>query len=125
MAAHSVAGGISLNFLRSGGGSVKKGDFLIIGIVCARAAVLATVFFFVKSNGKTVVVKQNNKVVAEYRLDGDRQVELGHNTFTIKDGEVFMSAADCKNQTCVKTGKISKRGECIVCLPNMVILEIR
>ena len=104
---------------------MKKGDFLIIGTVCALAAVLAGVFFLFKTDGKTVVVKENNKVTAEYRLDTDTKIKLAHNTFTIENGEVFMSEADCRNQICVKTGKISKRGECIVCLPNMVILEIR
>jgi hypothetical protein len=35
-----------------------------------------------------------------------------------------MDYSDCKNQVCVNTGKISKAGETIVCLPNYVIVEI-
>ena len=103
---------------------MKKGDFIVCGIICALAGVLAVIFLLCKSNGNAVKVKVDNKTVAEYPLNIDREVQLEHNTFIIKDGEVFMSSADCKNQVCVKTGKISKRGECIVCLPNRVILEI-
>lgn len=104
---------------------MKKLDIIVISAICIFAAVLAVFFFVFKKNGETVVVKQDNKVVAEYSLNDDREVELQSNTFVIKDKKVFMSHADCKNQICVKTGKISKRGECIVCLPNKVILEIQ
>ena len=104
---------------------MKKGDLTIFVAVCTLAAVLSVIFFFFKSDGKTVLVKTDNKIIAEYPLNADREIKLEHNSFIIKNGEVFMDTADCKNQICVKTGKISKRGECIVCLPNMVVLEIR
>ena len=104
---------------------MKKGDFIACGAVCLVAAVLAVWFTLAKSNGKTVVVKENNRIIAEYPVDVNREVRLKHNAFCIKNGEVFMCEADCKNQICVKTGEISKRGECIVCLPNRIILEIK
>ena len=103
---------------------MKKFDIILIGIICAIAAVLSLGLWIFKSEGKTLVVKENNSIVAKYPLNTDRQVELAGNTFVIKSGTVYMSSADCKNQICVKTGKISKRGECIVCLPNRVILTI-
>ena len=104
---------------------MKKGDFIACGIVCFVAAALAVAFMLLKSNGKTVVVKENNRVTAEYPLNKDKKVALAHNVFVIESGKVRMCEADCKNQICVKTGSISKRGECIVCLPNRVIIEIK
>ena len=104
---------------------MKKNDIILCAAICALAAALAVLFFFTRKDGATVTVKENNKTVCEYPLDTDRQIELEHNTAVIKDGKVYMSEADCKNQICVKTGKISKRGECIVCLPNRVIIEIK
>ena len=104
---------------------MKKGDIIICAVVFAVALLLAVVFFFAKPEGKTLLVKADNKVIYEYPLDVDREITLEHNTAVIKDGSVFMLSADCKNQICVKSGEISKRGECIVCLPNRVILEIR
>ena len=103
---------------------MKKLDFIIIGAICVFAAALFIGLLLLKSDGKTLIVKGNNSVIAEYPLDTDRHVELSGNTFVRKSGTVYMSSADCKNQICVKTGKISKRGECIVCLPNRIILEI-
>ena len=103
---------------------MKKGDIIVVLTVCVLAAALAVVFFAVKKDGKTVTVKIDNKVVYEYPLDTDREIVLEHNTAVIKNGKVYMKEADCKNQICVKTAAISKRGECIVCLPNKVILEI-
>ena len=104
---------------------MKKGDLIIIILVFLVTAILFTVFFLIKSDGKTVVIKENNEITAEYPLDTDRVIELTHNTVNIQNSEVFMKSADCKNQICVKTGKISKGGECIVCLPNKVIVEIK
>lgn len=104
---------------------MKKTDIIIICAICAFAAVLAIVLSLFKESGKIVTVKQDSEIIAEYSLDTDREVTLAHNTFVIENGEVSMSCADCKNQICVKTGKISKRGECIVCLPNRVILTIK
>ncbi|MBO4432699.1 MAG: NusG domain II-containing protein [Clostridia bacterium] len=104
---------------------MKKADYIVCGVVCFIAAALAVLFMFIKSDGETVVVKENNEIIAEYPLDVDRRVALDNNTFIIDSGSVYMSEANCKNQTCVKTGKISKKGECIVCLPNKVIIEIR
>ena len=63
-----------------------------------------------------------------YPLDSDNEIEIerdGHrNVVVIKDNTVHMDYSDCKNQVCVNTGKISKAGETIVCLPNYVIVEI-
>ena len=35
-----------------------------------------------------------------------------------------MTDADCPDKLCVKTGRISKTGETIVCLPHRVVVEI-
>ena len=36
-----------------------------------------------------------------------------------------MTEADCPDKICVNTGKISKIGETIVCLPHRVVVEIQ
>ncbi len=104
---------------------MKKGDFILLTVIISVAVTLAVIFLKIKSDGKTLVVKSNNKVIYEYPLDTDREIVLEHNTAVISDGKAYMLNADCKNQICVNSGKISKRGECIVCLPNRVILEIK
>ncbi len=103
---------------------MKKADFIIIFAVlfCALAAIL---FFFFGKGGETVVITQDNKTVFEVPLSKNNTFDLGSNTVTVADGKVLVTEADCKNQICVNHAAISKKGECIVCLPNKVIVEIK
>lgn len=48
----------------------------------------------------------------------------GTNLLIIKDGEAWISEANCPNQDCVKKGKISMNGEMLVCLPHKVTVSI-
>lgn len=101
---------------------MKWRDFYII----AAALLIAAVFLclFPGSGGKTVTVKQNNETVYKGSLYTDKEVKLDGNTLIIKDGVCFMKSAECKNKVCVHTGKISKKGESIICLPNRIIAQI-
>ena len=101
-----------------------KGDiFIIISVALAFVATVVLLLCF-SVGGSTVTVKQDNRVVYSGSLYKDATVKLDGNTVVIKDGESFMSDAECKNQVCVNSGKISKKGESIVCLPNKVTVEI-
>ena len=104
---------------------MKKGDIILLAVICVIAAALAVFFLYTEKDGKTLLVKVDNEIIYEYPLDTDRKIDLEHNTAVIENSEVYMYSADCKNQICVKTGKISKKGESIVCLPNRVVLEIK
>ncbi len=102
---------------------MKKGDYIIIGSVIALALVLFFVFF--GGVGKKVVIKQDNAVVYEGSLSADKTVSLKNNTVIIKDGKAFMQNSTCKNKICIHTGKIEKKGESIICLPNKVSVTIK
>lgn len=103
---------------------IKKSDFIILACVAAAAAIgLGAVKLF-SADGKTVTVKQGDTVIYKGSLFTEKTVKLQNNTVTVKNGEVYMSEASCKNQICAHTGKISRIGENIICLPNQVIIEI-
>ncbi len=104
---------------------LKKGDIFIIGTV-GIIFVLSIIFLVLFAiQGNSVVIKQNNKIVYDKSIDINDTIDIGTNTIVIKDGIVYMKDANCKNQVCVNTGEISKKGESIVCLPNKVIVEIK
>lgn len=104
---------------------MKKGDFVIISAVTA-VVILSIVFIFTFSKqGSRVVIKQNNEIIYNESIYIDKTVDAKTNMVVIKNGEVYISDADCKNQICVKSGKISKKGESIICLPNKVTVEIK
>ena len=109
--------------------SLRKADFLLFFIFIAVAALIAAVPLVRSSDGAPRVrIIAQGELAGIYPLDIDNEIEIerdGHrNVVVIKDNTVHMDYSDCKNQVCVNTGKISKPGETIVCLPNYVIVEI-
>ena len=109
--------------------SLHKADFLLFFIFIAAAALIAAVPLVRSSDGAPMVrIIAQGELAGIYPLDSDNEIEIerdGHrNVVVIKDNTVHMDYSDCKNQVCVNTGKISKAGETIVCLPNYVIVEI-
>lgn len=103
---------------------MKKGDFVIIGAIAAAFVLSIVLLVAVKGQGSRVVIKQDNKIIYDESINVDKTVNTGTNTVVIKSGVVYMESASCKNQICVSTGEISKKGESIVCLPNKVVVEI-
>lgn len=103
---------------------LKKGDIVIIASVVT-AFVLSLLFWLPFSKqGNRVIVKQNNEIIYNKSIYVNHTITTDSNTIVIKDGVVYVSDADCKNQVCVKSGKISKKGESILCLPNKTIVTI-
>ena len=107
---------------------MKKGDFLIIGIV---ATLIVTSFLFVflpKKEGNAVTVTVAGEIVLITSLDRDFEQEIitefGTNTLVIKDGYADIISADCHGNDCVHQAKISKNGEMIVCLPHKMVVEV-
>ena len=104
-------------------------SLLIIGI--SATLIFWGIRSFSKPAGEdaVVVVRINKERVAEYPLykDGVYVLNGGTNTITIKDGEVWMSEANCPGyQDCVQVGKINGTGirRMIVCSPNRVDIQI-
>lgn len=104
--------------------SLKKGDFVIIGATVALFVLSIVLLVAFSEQGSRVVIKQDNKIIYDESINVDKTVNTGTNTVVIKSGVVYMESASCKNQICVSTGEISKKGESIVCLPNKVVVEI-
>ena len=107
---------------------MKKGDFLIIGIV---TLLIVSSFLFIlvpKKEGNAVTVTVAGKTVLTTSLDRDFEQEIltenGKNTLVIKDGYADIISADCYGNDCVHQRKISKNGEMIVCLPHKMVVQI-
>ncbi len=108
---------------------IKKADVIALIVILILTAVFFLVFRTFKSQGKTVIVRVSGEETASYSLDKDRTETIngangGTNLLVIEDGTVCLKEASCPDKLCVNQGKISKRGESIICLPNEVIVEI-
>ncbi len=104
---------------------MKKGDIVIICSIALAFVLSVVLLVSFSKQGSRVVIKQDNKIIYNESINTNQTVDTGTNTVIIKDGIVYMSNATCKNQICVNSGKISKKGESIICLPNKVIVEIK
>jgi hypothetical protein len=76
----------------------------------------------------TVVVREDDKVLARYPIDRDVTFTVtgreGPLDISIKNRGVAVTNATCKNQVCLLTGRIYKPFRQIICAPNHVIVEI-
>lgn len=74
------------------------------------------------------VIKFEGLLVERVSLEKDgvyEFYELYGMKFTVENGEIYVSESNCGDMTCMRTGKISRNGEAIICVPNKaaVIIE--
>lgn len=84
------------------------------------------VFDLLKERGAYVSVKVGDGESVTYSLaiDGEYPLNGGTNILVIDGGEAYLKYADCPDKTCIRTGRISRTGEIIVCLPNRVYITV-
>lgn len=101
-----------------------RGDILLFILVLV-IALIAGLLFLNGPLGTTVRVTVDGEVFGEYSLSRDTTIDIcGTNTLVIEKGMAFLSEADCPDKLCVKMGRIYKKGQTIICLPNKVVVEI-
>ena len=107
---------------------IKKADIILFFVLLIMGISLSIFSYSSGTSGEKVEVSLDGKLYGTYDLHKDQVITINENNhlnkITIKDGYVQMSYSDCKNQICVKDGKISKTNQSIVCLPNRVMIQI-
>lgn len=111
---------------------LKKGDLILIVLVAAIA-----VGWYLKDTiwpevaKKTAVIKVNDQIYTKIPLDNTAHkaipVKLAGNNYVhvvIENDKVWVDDASCPDKVCVRTGKINKSGQSIVCLPNKTVVYI-
>ena len=80
-----------------------------------------------KHSGAYVAIYHENECLGTYSLSKDQTFSPeGFPTvvFQIKDGSIAFISSDCPDQTCVRTGFLSRTGGYAVCLPHRLTLKI-
>ena len=106
---------------------LKRNDILLIlGLILA--AGLMWFFFRPGEAGAAAVVTQDGKEIRRINLATNQEItiasENGYNSLLIENGEISVNDADCGDHTCIHTGRISREGEQIVCLPHRLVIEV-
>ena len=111
-------------------GKRKKGfalfrvwDLFILLIVLALIAG-ALYLVFAPQRGSRAEVFKDGKKVASLALNKDAILSLDHLKIVVNGGKVWVEEADCPDKICERTGKIYKKGQAIVCLPNKIAIKI-
>lgn len=109
---------------------VKKKDIILLFIILFIALAGLLIFKLTQKDGSMVVVTVDGVVYREYPLNKDISVDIqgvkgGTNHLVIKDGYAAITEASCPDKICVKSRKINKTGESIICLPNKVVVKIK
>lgn len=107
--------------------SFRKADLLAIALVVGLAVLVGLCFLPEPEQAAVVQVYQEGQLVHTLPLDEDRELELSgayHNTVTIRDGKVAVTASDCPGADCVGCGWIGSAGRSLVCLPNGVEIRV-
>jgi hypothetical protein len=103
---------------------ITKKDFILLVVVLI---VGVAGIFLVNSakKGTIAIIKIDGKAVAEIPIQ-DEYYELNFNGVTVccENSEMFVKESSCPDKVCVRSGRISKTGEGIICAPNRVAVEI-
>ena len=95
------------------------------GIIVAVLLVVIGIAIWLIYRKPAVTVKISSPSYSgEFKLDEDAVIELDGLTVVVEDGCVFVTGATCRDKTCEHTGKISRAGQSIVCLPAEVVITI-
>lgn len=108
---------------------IKRNDLILIGILLLLCLGIYGFFQLNKKEGGKVVVKVDGIITDTYDLSQDGEYTITNsngqiNTFRIKDEQVDMIDASCPDKLCVNQHDIHYNHETIVCLPNLVVLEV-
>ena len=107
-----------------------KADAVLLGVVALLSAGLLALLFRPQSGHLTAEITTDTSVTT---VDLETVVEPytktitsnGHTlTLSFDRGSVQILESDCPDKCCVACGKLTKNGQCAVCLPAEVIVRV-
>lgn len=112
---------------------IIRNDIIVILV----ALVTALVFFCFNlisapnADGESAVIYLENEMIGEYSLSSDISLPIYDEngkfllTFTIKNGEAYVTDSLCNDHSCERMGPISRSGESIICLISKLVIKIK
>jgi hypothetical protein len=101
---------------------LRIGDILIIFFF------LLFAFFLPRNKGEKVIISVDKINDFVYPLNQNREItvngKLGEAKVVIRDGRVRILDSPCPLKICENKGWISKKGDCIICVPNRIVIRI-
>ena len=107
-------------------GNKLTADLAVILGLLLLAGILYLLLNVNRPEGGVAVVRVNGVVTERHPLNADGTFPLngGSNILVIRDGQAWLSEADCPDKLCVKQGRIHYSGQVITCLPNRLTVTV-
>jgi len=107
---------------------LTSGDKILICVILLFGFFSLYAVNYFKNPGNTLQIEVSGQVKHILKLDNNQSInvtgEIGKTSVKIEDGKVWIDYSDCPEKICVKTGKIHRAGDIIVCVPNKVVVAI-
>lgn len=105
-----------------------KWDLAVLGIIIFLVVILVLVLFIPKAEPTYAYIYKDGNLYKTVKL-ADRTypevIELSGMRIVIETDGVTVTESDCDDGCCLLKGKITKKKDCIVCLPNMITIELK
>ncbi len=103
-----------------------RADLILIAALLALAGILFLALNHGRQEGGVAVVRVDGVEVERHSLslNGSFPLNGGSNILVIRDGQAWLSEANCPDHICVKQGKIHYTGQVITCLPNRLTVTV-
>lgn len=102
---------------------ITKKDFILLCIVLV-IGVAGIILMNFAQKGTMAEIKVDGKTVETVFLDENFEEEVNGVTICCENGEIYVKDSSCPDKVCMRSGRISKAGEGVICAPNRVAIEI-
>ena len=105
----------------------KYDALVVLAVLLLAGALGARVWFAPAQNGAEIVVSVGGAEVEHLPLaPAERSyTNRGYTVHLVVDNSgAWIDDADCPTQDCVRTGKIARAGQSVVCLPARIVVTI-
>ena len=107
---------------------ITPGDKILLVLILALGVISLITLNHFRQPGETVTIEVNGQALYHLDLNTSQQVtvtgSIGETTIKIDHGAARVIHSDCPEKICIKTGKIQRAGQVIVCVPNRVVVTI-
>ena len=108
---------------------LKRADIILLASLAVCAVLIWGVTEIAAKSGDYVTVSTDGQIRWTLSLEEDTRLvisrgEKDYNVLVISQGQAWVSEASCPDLKCVHMKKISRDGECIICLPNALVIQV-
>lgn len=102
---------------------ITKKDLILLFAVLL-AGITGIILMNSADKGKSAEIIVDGATVEVVSLDEAYEKQVNGVIICCENGEIFIKESDCPDKVCMRSGRISKSGEGIICAPNRVAVKI-